>query len=507
MPRPAQCGFPLITIVAVLLGAPGLGRAQPTAEPQPPATAAPAVETPAPEPSAVPTPEAAPAPEATPTPEAAPAPEATAAPRAPITERRAEPDYDGREDGVTVGEVLLWVPRIAVSPIYLVSEFVIRRPLGFLISTAEEEHVAEKLLEVFTFGDEGQFAIVPTAYVDLGFRPRYGLYARWSDVAVDGNKLKLNATLSTGDQFSISTGDSYRPPDAIYSVSVANTYSRADDRRFYGAASRDATRTLGDDRFGYSLESNNTRLNLSFDLWRSSQVTATVGVRSMRFDDDIRNGTALTDPANGFATPPGYDDGYTALHSRLSAALDTRRPRPFAGDGVRLTGKIRHGVDLRDHATGEAPKWLAYGGSLGGYLDVSGVNHVLGLIGHVELSEALDGAIPFTELIDIGGSGPLRGFIPGRLYGDSAAALVVEYRYPVWIWLDGSFHSALGNVFPGHLDGLKPSALRHSFGLSLRTAGSRDHSFDFTLAFGSEPLGDGGAINAVRLVIGGNSAF
>src|SRR5689334_24631168 len=67
-------------------------------------------------------------------------------PDAPISkdDERAVPDYDGRgDDPTTAGDVLIWVPRVLFSPLYFVSEFIVRRPLGWLVSTAEEEEIPQ----------------------------------------------------------------------------------------------------------------------------------------------------------------------------------------------------------------------------------------------------------------------------------------------------------------------------------------------------------------------------
>ena len=51
--------------------------------------------------------------------------------------KRAVPDYSGRgEEPTTAGDVALWIPRVILSPLYFVSEYIIRRPLGWLITTA-----------------------------------------------------------------------------------------------------------------------------------------------------------------------------------------------------------------------------------------------------------------------------------------------------------------------------------------------------------------------------------
>ena len=43
--------------------------------------------------------------------------------------RRAVPDYDGRPDRRTAGDVAIWIPRVVLYPVHLVTEYVLRRPL------------------------------------------------------------------------------------------------------------------------------------------------------------------------------------------------------------------------------------------------------------------------------------------------------------------------------------------------------------------------------------------
>src|SRR5688500_5850043 len=101
---------------------------------------------------------------------------ATATASADAPEERPIPDYDGRgEEPTTAGDVAIWVPRLVFSPFYLVSEYGVRRPLGFVISNAEQHHVPDRLVELFTF-DGGDAGIVPTAFVEFGFQPSVGLY-------------------------------------------------------------------------------------------------------------------------------------------------------------------------------------------------------------------------------------------------------------------------------------------------------------------------------------------
>lgn len=55
--------------------------------------------------------------------------------------KRDAPDYDGRGNtDADAGSWALWIPRLALSPLYLVNEYAVRRPLGGLVTTAERRH-------------------------------------------------------------------------------------------------------------------------------------------------------------------------------------------------------------------------------------------------------------------------------------------------------------------------------------------------------------------------------
>jgi len=57
--------------------------------------------------------------------------------------KRQIPNYDGRgSEPTTAGDAALWIPRALLLPPYIVSEYVIRRPLGALIAGAERAGVA-----------------------------------------------------------------------------------------------------------------------------------------------------------------------------------------------------------------------------------------------------------------------------------------------------------------------------------------------------------------------------
>src|SRR3954469_13802252 len=115
-------------------------------------------------------------------PEAAAKPAAQSKPSAEPSPKRQLPDYGNRgKDPVTVGDVALWVPRIILSPVYLVTEYGIRWPLGHVIAAAERAKVPELLYNFFFFGPQHSAGIAPVGFVDFGFRPSVGLYAFWDN--------------------------------------------------------------------------------------------------------------------------------------------------------------------------------------------------------------------------------------------------------------------------------------------------------------------------------------
>jgi hypothetical protein len=100
----------------------------------------------------------------------------------------------------------------------------------------------------------------------------------------------------------------------------------------------------------------------------------------------------------------------------------------------------------------------------------------------------------------------MRGFVPGRLIDRSAAVATMRYRWPIWVFLDGSIQFAIGNVFGPHLEDFKPSLLRLSAAIGFES-GKADNSLEFLFGLGSETFEHGTQITSVRVVVGTNHGF
>lgn len=460
-------------------------------------------------------------------------------PDPPLTgEERSLPDYDGREEPTTAGDVLIWIPRILLSPLYLVSEYVIRRPLGVLVTTAERDDWVEAVTDFFTFGPDDNMGIVPTGLIDFGFRPSVGLYYFWNDAGHEKNQVRARAAWGGEDWLNFQLTDRVLL-DEDTDIALAGEYLQRPDYVFYGLGPRSRgpdPRYRKDmlearlDFTGYLKARPHHAPKTPADQPTDSVLHAALGVRdtSFRLGDRCCGDPSVQSQidAGQLSAPPGSADGYTIAFERVDLDLDSRRRREKLfdddasdwvqpnGSGVRFALRGEHATGLRRveptlaETTTDRHAWLKYGASLGGFWDVS-AERVVGLQLIVDFVDPLlkGSEIPFNEQVTLGGDRPMRGFLEGRLVDRSSAVLRFDYTWPAWVWLDGAIHYAVGNVFGEHLDGFEPGLLRQSAGVGLRAVGSRDHVFEMLLAFGTEPFDEGAEPESLRFVFGATSGF
>ena len=206
--------------------------------------------------------------------------------------------------------------------------------------------------------------------------------------------------------------------------------------------------------------------------------------------------------AGVFPLPYGFGRGYTSPYSHVLAALDSRRPQPAPGSGVRLEVEADQGSDV-SHAPGSG--WLRYGATAGGFLDLTDHGRVLSLSVAALFADPLGPQpVPFTELVALGGDGAMPGFYPGRLLDRSAAVATLQYRWPIAPFLDGAMQVATGNVFGEHLAELRPGLLRFSGAMGIASVGSPDSTVECKVVVGSETVEHGGQIDSLRIVLGAN---
>jgi hypothetical protein len=425
----------------------------------------------------------------------------TGAAAAEAPEKRPIPDYDGREKPTRPGELALWVPRVLLYPAYVVSEYVVRRPIGALVIAAEKAQLPRALYDFFMLTEDKRAGWAPVAFFDFGFEPSVGLYVFWDDALARGNDLRAHASTGGIRWLAASITDRIHV-GAQDSLALEASGIRRPDYEYYGEGPSSLDRSLS--RYG----SDRLQASVTFEgqLGGANRLETGVGLRSVTFHAPERGEPSVRERAarGVFALPTGFDSGYAAGYSRLALRLDSRKARSRTGSGVRLDLDAEQGS-----APGHAPVgWLRYGGIAGGFVDLNDRGRTLSLSLSVHFSDPLvDQRPPFTELVQLGGREAMRGFLPGRLFGRSGVATTLAYHWPVWAWLDGTLQAAVGNVFDEHLRDFDLSLLRFSGALGVATAGFSDNPVEALVGFGTETFDHGAQATSLRLVLGTSHAF
>lgn len=516
-------------------GAPApLDPAQPAAPAAPaapgdpaPATPAPAAPAPSPDEPALPETRGGPAP---------PQGKKKLAPRTDLApgEKREPQDYDGREDETSAAEDALWLPRVVFFPAYLVAEYILRIPLGELTIAVEQNNVVSEVINFFTFGPNNNIGIIPTGFLDFGFRPSVGVFFFWNDFIAPGNDLR--ASFGFGGikfwKFGIADRIPFVPPRATersrsFFQMEADFLTRA-DLLYYGIGPA----TLEEDESGYGITTYGGGGRIHVEPWRGTFFEGWVTSRRNRSGaGECGNGTVVVDPEAGTIArgcdpptlrrrildgeldpPPGYGRPYTTVKSGGRIILDSRDERPAPGNGVAFDVDFEHASDVESPDVGS---WLNYGASLAGFWDITGKQRVLSLTLTARFLNPIgDYVVPFTEYIgikrneDVPDGELMKGFRPGRLVGSSATAATVSYHWPVWAFLDGVMEAAVGNVWnEPHMEDFDAEKLRFSFVGGIRSPNHRDHSFNLLLGFGTETFEDGAKPNSLRFLFGGTTGF
>jgi hypothetical protein len=373
-----------------------------------------------------------------------------------------------------------------------------------LVTAAEKKQLPKVLYDFFVFGEDSNYGLVPSAYLDFGLLPSVGFYFFGNDVGKKGHDLRLHAATWGEDWISVTAKERFRFYDG-YRASLRAEFTRRQDLIYAGVGPE----SLESDRRRFG--SNLLDLSAEFETnpARPSYVATQLGVRTREFHEGgcCDDPSLFADVARGLVpSPPGRGNTYQLAFTQIAGAIDSRRTGVDASrSGVRLDAFVRPSFDLR-HAS--PASFVRFGASLGGAWEVHHRRTVSLTLGS-QMVEPLgrDTDIPFTELVSEGGAGAFGGFRPGRLLGRSSAYGTVRYSWPVWVFLDGAMHATIGNVFGEHFDGLRPGNARASAGIGVRTNGAPDNYFEFLLAGGTETFDQGGRPASFRLVFGTNKGM
>ncbi len=424
--------------------------------------------------------------------------------------KRDRPDYDGRgEKPKGPAEPALLAARVLLFPAYVVSEYLVRRPLGAAITYAEKHGLPAAVYDFLALGESHPIGAVPFMLVDFGFNPSVGIYAYWDDAGFEGHQLRLRASTWGPSWLSATATERFLLGDL--QLAWTATATRRPDYTFYGIGP-DARESA---KVRYSGDTLDARFESRLSFSRRNLLEATVGYRGASYaptswdaDDrgkpDYQPSLDEAVAAGDLDEPPGFRDGFRAPLSGVRLVLDSRGASPRTS-GVRLDTSAELSVDTKGTPSSG---WLRYGATLYGFTHLGHAGRSVSLA-LTTLFVDPRGArpVPFTQLAFAGGGRQLAGFRTGRLHDRSAAMVVLRYSWPVWLSLSGALQLGVGNVFGPHLAGIRAGRARLSTAIGLETQGSRDSVFHLLFGVGSETVESGASLDSIRVVAGVRSGF
>jgi hypothetical protein len=419
--------------------------------------------------------------------------------------KRVKPDYDGRGNpDAKAGSWVLWIPRVVMSPLYFVNEYVLRRPLGALVKRAERGRWVNDVTELFRFGKATKggksVTVVPTALFDLGLLPRVGIYFASIDRFAEGNVISVHAATWGPRSINVTARDRYTWKSTGTSLAVRGDFLRETDLLYFGTGP-DVTKAT---RSRYGLEQFDGGLVLRQPVSAGGSITLATGARAVGY----RAGDCCDDPALDtrimdaeLAPPPGYGTSYVSLYQRVEVMLDTREPHPEPGSGAYLEMHSESSFDVKNDRS-----WLELGGVAGFAIDLNGRHRTISVQAGVDYVDPIRGdTVPFNELASPSSS-QMPGFVQGWMIGRSTLAAQVGYTWPVYGGLDAQTRVSTGNAFGGHLAGLTADKLRLSWDVGL-TTGKRDQGFELLFGLGTTTFEQGADITSVRVSFGSRRGF
>jgi hypothetical protein len=425
---------------------------------------------------------------------------------AATVKKRTPPNYDGRGGAPrTPARKALWVPRILLSPAYFVTEFMVRRPLGYVITAAERAKLPEVLYNFLMVGPT-TVGVVPFFLVDFGFEPSLGLYAYWDDVGFKGHQLRLRGS-TWGPHWLSGTATERFYPVRNVELTLTGTATRRPDYAFYGIGPSARESAL----VRYGADSVDAYVLNRYTFAARCFFETAAGYRAFTFKDTDYEDNSLVTAVNAgrLTEPPGFRDGYRAVVGRARVALDSRGNSP-SNTGLRFelageAGGSQHFASADDAPT---PGWQRYRATLGGFFGLRQGGRLVSVDVSAQLAEPLGSHyIPFTELATLGGSVFLSGFRTGRLRDRSSVAMMTRYSWPIWMWLRGSLQGGVGNVFGEQFEGFEPRRFRGSLAMGLEGYTSQDSVLEALVGFGTETFESGAALNAARVIVGARRGF
>jgi hypothetical protein len=407
--------------------------------------------------------------------------------------------YDGRQLKRPARDYLLVVPRLVLLPprLLMLGLGAVAKPV---MEWNERKHVVEQVVGALTSSD-GLVGVRPVINYELSFRPSFGV-------------LYFNDRLPRGAHLTVSTA--IGGPETILqnahvtvpllhgraAIDVGAVYRRRNDELYTGIGMRnplpfarfatdaaDATATFS----MHPLEPLRLELGVDFGIRRFADGERYDGDRPIAEVYCVRgvDGRCLTGVVDELLVP-GFGAGTQFARGTAAVHLDSRRDETSAGLLVDASAQYTHGLGA------DASSYLRLHGHVGTSFEIWRHRTLYLGVSADDMIAFGSTPVPFSELVVLGGPEDLRGFQRGRFRDSSSLIATVEYRWPIWMWMDGSLFFDYGGVFGPGFSRFAVGDLRPDVGLGLRVHSSSKFMMRIQVAYGF------GSEGGIRLVIAGN---
>jgi hypothetical protein len=367
------------------------------------------------------------------------------------------------------------LPQVLLFPFRAIF-WLLQWPVVGLVRLEDRHQILAHVVSALTWSG-GTRGIRPAFYYTTVTVPEFGL--KYFDRRTLGVDTRLDLLATTGGPRYIYT-DLILEPTRISSI-VAEIFDIAFDRRadltyngLGGHIDGEAPtgRYLMNSLDGYAV--TRVRLLPGFSIY------ASVGGGFKRFGDgDNVGGDPAIASVYDVATIPNFASGETFVRAAAGFALDTRDSPVRGATGLLLRGGFDYTYDFTANV---------------GYERLSGTaslpislwqrTHVLWLSATTQLAFRNGRDIPFTELPTLGGAEDLRGFHFQQFRDYSSFVTTAEYRWPIWMWMDGAIFGDYGGVFGPYFHGFGAQRMQGDIGFGIRLVTSQQFFVRAQFAYG-----------------------
>jgi hypothetical protein len=430
-----------------------------------------------------------------------PAPAATVdqAPAPPPDPNQGERS-DGRENVSKARDRLLLAPRLLLLPPRFLF-YILSWPTRWIVEFEERHHIYQRLYDASTSAD-GLVGVRPYFYYNTSFQPQFGLHLFHDRLL--GPRTAFDTTVTGGpNNFYADVRGRPTPEGDRIEFVFGATFDRREDFLYTGLGTTAPLPAGALPPARYTGSELDLRALLTFHAtrWLSAGLGGWFGFQ--RFSDGSPTGgdrpiseIYCVRLADGRCAPsgqvddalvPGFSQGTQFLRASALVRFDTR-------DG----GSIYHTapgviVDLRgdySHGLGDDPSsYFRVGGGAGVFINLWQDSRFLILRADALAVAPVDNTIiPFTQLATLGGPEDLRGFLLDSFRGQSSFIATAEYRWPIWMWIDGTVFVDYGGVFGRWWSGFGAGRMQPDVGVGVRITSGDRFFLRLQLAYG---FGDG----------------